>query len=355
MRIAVPLFLLSLVFCATPLSAQTPERVYSNQLKAIPQATPLLNDHPDFVAPVREANRYEAPALVVDEGANLSVRAWRFSYNARGIIEMPNLLHGAHTAVIMVHPWGIDDGQGWKTPEPAGVCDFCTPVKNKLASRHTREVVDPFLASMRDSVALTLFSLPGKEDAIRKKMYRSFRAKPTEEQRKEGARELSEKLKSHSYRGKELPATLRLSQATPVVDYFRQFPGLDAGAGFNGEGFWELPIPITADIRHQPDDVIIYDGEGYPPLRDFLKKQGIRHVLLTGYATDMCYCKTTAGYENLSRDFNVFLVGDASLATFPSNESPRHATNAALSYAALNQLVTQVSWIKKNGMGAPRP
>jgi len=43
-----------------------------------------------------------------------------------------------------------------------------------------------------------------------------------------------------------------------------------------------------------------------------------RHVLLTGYATDMCFCRTTAGYENLAKDFNVFLVGDATLATFRS-------------------------------------
>jgi hypothetical protein len=60
----------------------------------------------------------------------------------------------------------------------------------------------------------------------------------------------------------------------------------------------------------------------------------------------MCYCRTTAGYKNLSKDFNVFLVGDASLATFPANGSPRFATNAALSFAALDQLITQVSWIK---------
>ena len=89
--------------------------------------------------------RYEAPLLVDDPEADLEVRAWRFSYNARGIIEMPNRLRAAQTAVIMVHPWGIDDGQGWKTPEPAGVADFCTPNKNHLAGRHTREVIDPFL------------------------------------------------------------------------------------------------------------------------------------------------------------------------------------------------------------------
>ena len=75
----------------------------------------------------------------------------------------------------------------------------------------------------------------------------------------------------------------------------------------------------------------------------------MRHVLLTGYATDMCFCKTTAGYENLSKDFNVFLVGDATLATYPANSTPRYATNAHISFAAINQLITQVSWVKLVG------
>src|SRR3954467_3505875 len=106
--------------------ADPPARVYENKLTRIADPKPLLADHPDFVAPVTERARYEVPALVTDEAADLDVRAWRFSYNARGIVEMPNRLKAAETAVIMVHPWGIDDGQGWRSPEPAGVCDFCT-------------------------------------------------------------------------------------------------------------------------------------------------------------------------------------------------------------------------------------
>jgi len=42
----------------------------------------------------------------------------------------------------------------------------------------------------------------------------------------------------------------------------------------------------------------------------------------------------------------VFLVGDATLATFPANSSPRFATNAAISFASLEHLITQVSWIE---------
>jgi hypothetical protein len=253
----------------------------------------------------------------------------------------------------MVHPWGIDDGQGWQTPEPAGVCDFCTPIKNALAAKHTRTVIDPFLKSLRGKAAVVMFSLPGTEDPIRKKLYRSVRGQPSAEDRKVGAKELAARLKSFRYRGEALPATLALSRDTPVIDYFKQFPGLDAGPRYNPAGFWDLPIPVTKDVTYHPDDVVIYDREGYAPMRDFLKANKVRHVLLVGYATDMCYCRTTAGYENLSKDFNVFLVGDATLATFPANDSPRHATNAAISFAALNHLITQVSWVKYQPGGKP--
>ena len=155
-------------------------RVYVNRLTRIENPQPLLADYPEFFEPILEQAHFEAPPLVVDPGADLHVRAWRFSYNARGIIEMSNRLKGSQTAVIMVHPWGIDDGQGWNTPEPAGVADFCTTEKNHLAARHTREIVKPFLNSLRGKVAFVLYSLPGKPDPIRSKLYRSFTNRPSE-------------------------------------------------------------------------------------------------------------------------------------------------------------------------------
>src|SRR2546425_3294226 len=165
--------------------AQDNTRIYQNHLTPIPHPKPLLADHPDFVEPVREKSRFEAPAIVNEDGADLHVRAWRFSYNARGIIEIPNHLRADATAVIMVHPWGTDDGQGWNTPEPAGAADFCTPEKNHLAGKHTRTVINPFLKSLRGKVGFVMYSLPGGEDPIRKKLYRSFRGRPTEAERLE--------------------------------------------------------------------------------------------------------------------------------------------------------------------------
>src|SRR5438132_5515302 len=196
---------------ATPGLFSDEPRIYHNHLAPMVHPKPLLADHPEFVEPVRETTRFEAPALVDDKDADLHVRAWLFSYNARGIIEMPNHLCAAHTALIMVHPWGIDDGQGWKTPEPAGAADFCTPAKNHLAARHTREVVNPFLKSLRGKVALVMVSLPGDEDPIRKKLYRSFKSQPSEEDRRQGAAELKTKLTSFSYRGGPVPPVLTLS------------------------------------------------------------------------------------------------------------------------------------------------
>src|SRR5437773_522663 len=251
-------------------------RAYENSLTLLENPPPLLADCPEFVEPVRELRRYEAPLLVNDEGADLSVRAWRFSYNARGIIEMPNRLRASQTAVIMVHPWGIDDGQGWRTPEPAGVADFCTVEKNHLAGRHTREVINPLLKSLRDKAAFVMYSLPGKEDPIRKKLYRSLRSTPTEQERQQGAQELHDKLHGFRYSAEPLPAKLSLSADKPVIDYFRAFPGLEATARYNNAGFWDLPIPVTKDIDYHASDVVIYDAEGYDILKQFLQEHGVR-------------------------------------------------------------------------------
>ncbi len=326
----------------------TSTRVYENRLKPIADAAsrPILADYPQFVEPVREVARFEAPTLVDDTGADLEVRAWRFSYNARGIIEVPNRLRADRTAVIVVHPWGIDDGQGWRTPEPAGVAFQCTPAKNKIVLDHAATVINPFLKAMRGKAAVVAYSLPGREDPIRKKLYRSFRGQPGERERVQGRRELEARLASFSYRAQALPSAITVAAEAPTVDYFRQFPGLDAGAAYDGPGFWDLPIPVMKSIDVDPRDVVIYDGEGYPALRDFLKQQGIRHVLLAGYNTDMCVCSTTAGYKNLSQDFDVFLVGDATIATFPAHPTPRFATTSAVCFAALNLFITQVSWVR---------
>src|SRR5262249_10171171 len=163
-----------------------------------------------------------------------------------------------------------------------------------------------------------------------------------------GQKALETVLASFSYdKGGALPSSIPVNPETPTVGYFAAFPGLDATAKYDPKGFWDLPIPVMKTIDVAPDDVVFYDGEGYPLLsRDFLKGQGVRHVLLAGYNTDMCVCATTAGYKNLRQDFDVFLVGDATIATFPGNPSPRFATNTAVSFAALDLFITQTSWIR---------
>lgn len=52
-----------------------PKRVYRNRLAVIEKPEPLLADYPEFVQPVVEKTRYEAPRLLDEPGADLSVRA----------------------------------------------------------------------------------------------------------------------------------------------------------------------------------------------------------------------------------------------------------------------------------------
>jgi nicotinamidase-related amidase len=326
---------------------------YNNTLTKLESPAPILGDYPQYIQPVIEEARYEAPILVNDAEADLDVRAWRFSYNARGIIEMPNRLKASETAIIVVHPWAIDDNQGWRTPEPAGVADFCTPTKNHISHLHIKEVLNPFLKSLREKVGMVVYSQRGEERTPLEKIYRTIRKTPTDAERAEGKKELAEVLNGFNYNAGNLPEIIALPEDSEVAAYFKQFPGLDAGDHYNGPGFWDLPVPVVDTIEVAPNDVVHYDADGYDEIRDFLKEHGIRHILLTGYATDMCYKSTTCGYDNFSKDFNVFLVGDATMATFPANSSPAYATNAAISFASLNQLITQVSWIKPVAAAAP--
>lgn len=337
----------ALTLAGASASADDASRVYANTLRPISNPLPILEDFPQYVEPIRCEARFEAPPIIDEPGATIELRAWRWSYNARGIVEIPNRLRGDRTAVIVVHPWAIDDGQGWKSPEPAGVAFQCTPRKNALVLQHARDVIDPLLKQLRGTSRLVAYSLPGKEDPIRRKIYRSFTSHPTRKTRAEGLKELHELLGSFDYRGGELPKSIVLDEENPVKSYFAAFPGLDAGTKYDPKGFWDLPIPVMSTIEVDNSDLVIYDGDGYENLRDHLKSLGIRHVILAGYNTDMCVCKTTAGWENLRRDFSVFLVGDATIATFPAQDSPRHATNAAVSFAALDLLITQSSWIRK--------
>lgn len=329
--------------------------VYRNGLRPIADPAPLLADYPEYVEPLLCDRRFLAPPIVCDDDGALLVHSWRYWYNARGIIEMENRLDASATAIMIVHPWGVDDGHGPDTPQPAGCAFFCTPEKNRIGLAHMREVVGPFLARLRDRVALIGYSLPGKEDPIRRLLYRSPRTEPEELDVQEGERRLRDALRRHGAGGGPLIASLELDPEAPVRSYLDQTPSPDAGPEYNGPGFRRLPLPLANAIDHKPRDIVFYDAEGYPVVRDHLKGAGVRHVLLGGYATDRCVRRTTCGYVRLSKDFNVFIVGDATLATFPASTTPRYATQAALALAALEQLVTQVGWVRLDPAKAANP
>ena len=101
------------------------------------------------------------------------------------------------------------------------MADFCTPVKNALAAKHTKEVVDPFLKGLRSRVACVMYSLPGPEDPIRTQVYRSFSKTPTAAERVAGERDLRRVLAAFDYSGMPLPETLTLRKSTPVIDDFK--------------------------------------------------------------------------------------------------------------------------------------
>jgi len=320
--------------------------IYSNRLEKLQDPPPLLADYPDFLQPPQCDDRYLAPPVVEEPDGDLLVRAWRWWYNARGIVEMECRLQAGATALVMVHPWGIDDGVGLRTPEPAGLAFFCVKYKNEICGEHIRRVVNPFIARLRPRVAVVGYSMPRVRDDIRRLLYASIDTPPERLAPEEGRRQLAELIGAQSFTGTPLPTRIEPGSDSPVAAYMAATPSTDAYSGTNGEGFWELPMPVHAALEREETDLVFYDAEGYEKVRDYLKSRGIRHVLLLGYATDMCVKATTCGYDNLSRDFNVFLVGDATMATFPGSTTPRFATQVAVLNAGLSQLVTQAGWVR---------
>ncbi len=333
---------------AVPAETKPKEKfvAYSLRVRRVPEPAPILNNYPDFVSPITESQRFMGAPLIVDEHANLSVKSWRYSYNLRGIVEIYNRLDGRKTAVIVVHPWEIDNGSGFVTPEPAGVAFFCTPEKNAIYNRHVREVLSPFLDFVRPHVSLIGYSLFGEEDTIRKSLYQSPHTKMSELNVAQGKEKMRQVLTGFSYKGMSLPESVQITKGKETYTYFQNFPGLNASSRYNNSGFWDLPIPVHGSIRMKPEDVVFYDGDGYEGLKQYLIKRGIKHVLLAGYATDICVEHSAAGYMNLGKDFNVFIVGDATLATFPAHKDPNISTSAALAEASVSNLITEISWIE---------
>ncbi len=340
------------IAAAMPLGSEK-KMTYNNTLEPISKPLPILADYPKYVEPLQYENQFLAAPLVNDKDGTLLVRSWRYWYNARGMVEMVNRLDAKATAIVMVHPWGIDDGHGMKSPEPAGAAFGCTPEKNHLIQQHMREVVNPFLRQWRGAVALVAYSLPNKEDDIRKLLYASIATPPEKLDTARGERLLKEMIDKLSFKGQAVPAALTLGTDVPVRDYFAAAPFLDAGDGYNGAGYWDIPMPISKEIERDPKDLVFYDGEGYVKVRDFLKSKGVRNVLLIGYATDACMRSTNCGYLNLSQDFNVFIVGDVTQALCPASRTAKFATQTALAAASQTQMITQASWITLDKSSVP--
>jgi len=214
-------------------------------------------------------------------------------------------------------------------------------------------VINPWLKSLRNNLAAIVYTLPGREDAIRQKMYRSFNRQPANAERIVGAEELKARLSSLSIREEPVSHWLKLSSDRPVVDYFKQFPMLDLEDKAKAKEFLEL-VPITTNIEVAPSDIVCYDQQGYAVLKKYLQANGVRHVLLGGavlcelqrYTPDMCNTGPFFGFENLTQDFNVFLVADAALTTFPAAATPRFTSRAHISAASVDHFVTQISWIR---------
>jgi len=88
--------------------------------------------------------------------------------------------------------------------------------------------------------------MPLVEDDIRKLMYASINTPPEKLNPAEGERRLRELLATQAFAGKPLAREFELDPAHPARSYMTQTPSTDARTGYNGERFWDLPMPVHA-------------------------------------------------------------------------------------------------------------
>ena len=155
----------------------------------VPVAEPgtLLGDWPAYVEPIAPGDypRYEEEPAVDDVGADLLIRGWRYDPDL-GIVESESELRSDVTAVVVVHPWGIDDGQGWSYPQAYAAYGYVFEGlydDNQLYLAQVEDVVRPTLDTLRGRVPLIVYALPGSPDDIRTARYRAWDRTPGQSER----------------------------------------------------------------------------------------------------------------------------------------------------------------------------
>ncbi|MBN2292719.1 MAG: PEP-CTERM sorting domain-containing protein [Pirellulales bacterium] len=296
----------------------------------IPDTNPdtILGDYPLYVDAILpgDYDRFLEPALVNTVGGDLALTAWRYSDTVGGIVKSENLLDSAQTALIVVNPLGIEDGQGWGFPQAynnKGYAFLGTLPDNQHYNNQLNDVVKGFVYSTRGRVPLVMYGMPGESDSTRYQLYRDYTHQPSLADQSAGQVE--------------------------IESYLSGLTGTD----------WPDKIPVAAPLQYQPGDVVAYDdpigdGQGYNHLKSYLQSFGITNILLAGYAADTDLATATAGYMNLKNDFNIFVVGDAAMSAWPVTTSvpsgyTRVSTRDAVIAAAgvEDVAVTQVSWIEQ--------
>jgi len=320
----------------------TPSTIsYNNQLIDIPIPDDFLEDYQEYIDLFPSLNAALGQPLVVNQSPSLEIMSWRSSYNFRGIILIPQYFNRECTAVIVMHPWSVnEEAWGLKVPEPHGVC-FDTPDSLDGYKSHMETKIQPFIDAVRPYVKHIAFSLPGSKDTLRKNIYLSGGNKSIQAQKS-----LQHLLDQFNYFGYSIPTSLSLNPLLPITDYFRLFPPLDASDYYNGKGFWNLPIPLHTSLLWNESDLFFFDGEGYESIKRQLKKKGIKNILLCGYALNLCIKGSVLGYENLKKDFNVLIVADACLSSSRATPFTPLLTFSDIFDCSLNNLMTQTSWVK---------
>ncbi len=306
----------------------------------------FLNHYPPYFDSIVLENSISGAPIILKDSSMLSIRAMRYSYNFRSMIIHDINIDPQETALIVIHPIDIDNGE-ISTVMPLGAYFMGTPSKNTIASKHMKEVLNPFIQKMRKQLKKIIFIMPfySKTDLV--KLY-SMKGDTYQGIDSNYLNEYLLKINKYNYEGIDTHLPLILKGRSILNSYFNEFPGLMLNNTKNNIEFSKLPFRINRDIILSEGDLILFDDMSLESFDSLLLSMDIKNLIYSGYAMDLCVKKLNQGYEKTAPLYNIFVCIDAGLTTFPGDDGlNKYNTVNALNTSFL-YFITQIGWIKIN-------
>ncbi|MGI8423743.1 MAG: cysteine hydrolase family protein [Chloroflexota bacterium] len=235
------------------------------------------------------------------------------SLDGAGWVETPFDLDPKETGFVALHLWNVGDAGGPPVPDRFFV-DMGTRECQLESVRIADRYIAPAIAASREA-GMPVFHVEPPSIALQY----------------DSARYLLEAEELEPRRAKAGPE--RPLEANP--GWIRERAERSHGRRYmEWEGWEPGRMRILASCDAEPGDQVVVTGRQFDRI---LREGGIKNLVYTGFATNMCILQSAAATQEMLRyGYRIFLIREATLAVeYPDTFAERLMTRAALKYFEL--------------------